>query len=83
MLFRRGSLLSAVIFVYAICSPVNGFFGGSMYSRVSGQRWIKQMAVGALLFPGFLAWIALTINTIAIYYHTARAIPFTSMVSSC
>lgn len=51
-----------------------------MYSRVSGQRWIKQMVVGALLFPAFLAWIALTVNTIAIYYHTARAIPFTSMV---
>lgn len=52
-----------------------------MYSRVSGQRWIKQMVVGAFLFPGFLAWIALTINTVAIYYHASRAIPFTSMIS--
>ncbi|KAI6215882.1 Transmembrane 9 superfamily member [Aphelenchoides besseyi] len=78
---ERGSLLSATIFVYAICAPVNGFFGGSMYSRVGGQNWIKQMVFGAFLFPGFLAWIALMINTIAIYYHASRAIPFTSMLS--
>jgi len=39
------------------------------------------MIVGAFLFPGFLAWIALTVNTVAIYYHASRAIPFTSMIS--
>lgn len=51
-----------------------------MYSRVSGQSWIKQMVVGAFLFPGILSSITLFINTIAIYYHASRAIPFTSMV---
>ena len=52
-----------------------------MYARVSGQSWIKQMVIGAFLFPGLLAWVTLSINTIAIYYHASRAIPFTSMVS--
>lgn len=34
--FSRGSILSATIFVYAACAPLNGFFGGSLYSRQGG-----------------------------------------------
>ena len=91
---ERGSLLSAAIFgdinvfnnkfempaVYAITTPVNGCFGGGMYSRVGGKRWIKQMLVGALLLPGILASLALGVNAVAIGYHASRAIPFTTMV---
>lgn len=35
-LSRRGSLLSTAIFVYAATSPVNGYFGGSLYARMGG-----------------------------------------------
>ena len=30
---ERGSLLSTSIFMYAVTSPVNGYFGGSLYAR--------------------------------------------------
>lgn len=36
-LFRRGSMLSTAIFVYAATSPVNGYFGGSLYARQGGN----------------------------------------------
>lgn len=72
--------MSATIFVYALCAPFNGYFGGGMYSRLSGKRWIKQMVVGSLLFPILIGTVALTINWISIYYHASRAIPFTTMV---
>ena len=72
--------MSATIFVYALCAPFNGYFGGGMYSRLSGKRWIKQMVVGSLLFPVMIGTVALTINWISIYYHASRAIPFTTMV---
>uniref|UniRef100_A0A915EJ72 Transmembrane 9 superfamily member n=1 Tax=Ditylenchus dipsaci TaxID=166011 RepID=A0A915EJ72_9BILA len=78
---ERGSLLSATIFVYAICTPFNGYFGGGMYSRVGGRNWIKQIVVGALLFPFIISIVALSVNSIAIYYHAARAIPFTTMLA--
>lgn len=51
-----------------------------MYSRVGGKRWIKQIVVGAFLFPAALATVGLSINSVAIYYHASRAIPFTTMV---
>lgn len=34
---RRGSMLSTAIFVYAATSPVNGYFGGSLYAKQGGM----------------------------------------------
>ena len=36
-LCRRGSMLSTAIFVYAATSPVNGYFGGSLYAKQGGS----------------------------------------------
>ena len=78
---ERGSILSTVIFVYAATSPLNGYFGGSLYSRQGGKQWIKQMICGALFLPSMISGLALVINCIAIYYHASRAIPFTSILA--
>jgi transmembrane 9 superfamily protein 3 len=77
---ERGSLLNTSILMYAITSPVNGFFGGSLYARKGGKLWIKQMVVGALLVPALISATAFFINFIAIYYQAAKALHFTSMV---
>ena len=78
---RRGSLLSTAIFVYAATSPVNGYFGGSLYARMGGKVWIRQMLVSAFLLPSLVCGTAFFINFIAIYYHASRAIPFGTMVA--
>ncbi|XP_031553580.1 transmembrane 9 superfamily member 3-like [Actinia tenebrosa] len=77
----RGSILSAAIFVYAACAPLNGYFGAGLYSRQGGRQWIRQLVVGALLFPSLVCCTAFVINFIAIYYHASRAIPFGTMVA--
>ena len=48
---ERGSMLSAAIFVYAATSPINGYFGGGLYSRFNGRKWIKQMILSAFFLP--------------------------------
>jgi len=78
---ERGSLLNTAIFMYAITSPLNGYFGGSMYARMGGKLWIKQMVIGALLVPALISGTAFFINFIAIYYQAAKAIHFTSMLA--
>lgn len=78
---ERGSLLSTAIFVYAVTSPVNGYFGGSLYARMGGKLWIRQMLVSAFLLPVLVCGTAFLINFIAIYYHASRAIPFGTMVA--
>jgi len=78
---ERGSLLSTAIFVYAATAPVNGYFGGSLYARMNGKVWIKQMLTSAFLLPVLVCGTAFLINFIAIYYHASRAIPFGTMVA--
>ncbi|XP_057314270.1 transmembrane 9 superfamily member 3-like [Hydractinia symbiolongicarpus] len=77
----RGSIMSTIIFVYAATSPVNGFFGGSLYSRLGGKEWIRQMAVSAFLLPGLVCGSTFFVNFIAMYYGASRAIPFGTMVA--
>lgn len=74
-------MLSTAIFAYAATSPVNGYFGGSLYARLGGRLWIRQMLLSAFLVPVAVCGTAFLINFIAIYYHASRAIPFGSMVS--
>lgn len=78
---ERGSMLSTAIFVYAATSPVNGYFGGSLYAQNGGRKWIKQMVMSAFALPSLVCGTAFLINFIAIYYHASRAIPFGSMVA--
>ncbi|KAH9516628.1 Transmembrane 9 super member 3 [Dermatophagoides farinae] len=77
----RGSILSVAIFVYAAASPVNGYFGGSLYAQFGGKHWIKQMFWSAFAIPLIVCGTAFFINFIAIYYHASRAIPFTTMLA--
>lgn len=78
---RRGSLVTTAIFVYAATSPINGYFGGSLYARMGGKRWIRQMLISAFIVPSVVCGTEFFINFIAMYYHASRAIPFSSMVS--
>ena len=53
---RRGTLLSTAIFFYAATSPVNGYFGGALYSRMGGGELIcvyMYMYMGG----GGLPWV--------------------------
>jgi len=78
---ERGSLLSTIIFVYAATAPVSGYFGGSLYARMGGKVWIRQMLMSAFLLPTLVCGTAFLVNFIAIYYHASRAIPFGTMVA--
>jgi len=78
---ERGSLLSTSIFMFAVTAPVNGYFGGSLYARMGGRSWIRQMFCSAFLLPLVVCGTAFFINFIAIYYHASRAIPFGTMVA--
>lgn len=78
---ERGSMVSIAIFIYAATSPINGYFGGSLYARMGGKVWIRQMMLSALFLPTLVCGTAFCINFIAIYYHASRAIAFTIMLA--
>nr|VZI34539.1 unnamed protein product [Spirometra erinaceieuropaei] len=86
MYTERGGLLSTVIFVYALLSPVNGFFGGRLYPRLGGSARKTPITtfplfIGSLLLPALISAIACGINVLATFYQTSRVIPFLSMLA--
>ncbi|KAF6778499.1 hypothetical protein AHF37_01878 [Paragonimus kellicotti] len=78
---ERGGFISIAIFVFAATAPINGLVGGSLYSQLSGKRWIRQFLLGATLLPILVSSVAFFVNLIAIYYQTSRAIPFLTMLA--
>lgn len=78
---EHGEMVSTGLFTYAVLSPVNGYVGGGLYSRMGGVTWIKQMFCSAFLLPVLVSGTALAVNFIAISYHASRAIPFTTMLA--
>lgn len=78
---ERALLFSTAIFLYAAASIVNGYAGGSLYARMKGQLWIKQLIVGAFFVPAAICSVAFLVNFISIYYGSSRSIPFTVMLS--
>ncbi|UJR10678.1 hypothetical protein I4U23_014872 [Adineta vaga] len=78
---ERALLFSTAIFLYAASSIVNGYAGGSLYARMGGHLWIKQLIVGAFLVPLTICGVTFLVNFISIYYGSSRSIPFTVMLS--
>ncbi|VDO10669.1 unnamed protein product [Rodentolepis nana] len=78
---ERGAILSTIIFVYALLSPLNGFVGGRTYCSLGGKNWIRQHFLGSLLVPALLTAIALVVNTLALFYQTSRVLPFLTVLS--
>ncbi|KAI9182885.1 hypothetical protein H9P43_003796 [Blastocladiella emersonii ATCC 22665] len=85
--------VTAAVFIYAVTSGVNGavsaaycarYGGGSGSGGGSGARrqwWVRQALLSAALVPAASCAVFFAVNLVAIATHSARAIPFTSMVS--
>ena len=80
VLFRQGSILTAMIFLYAVTSMISGYHSGSYYAKYGGKNWIKTMIITSGIWPGVVGTVSFSINFIAIYKTSSRAIPFGTMV---
>ncbi|GES73084.1 transmembrane 9 superfamily member 3 [Rhizophagus clarus] len=77
----RATILTASIFFYTLTSAVAGYTSASTYHVYGGRDWIKNVIVTATLWPGTISVITIIINSIAVYYSSSRAIPFTVMLA--
>ncbi|CAJ0845060.1 10467_t:CDS:10 [Entrophospora sp. SA101] len=78
---ERATIMTASIFFYTLTSAVAGYTSASIYHLYGGRNWIKNVMLTATLWPGTVTIITGLINSIAVYYSSSRAIPFTIMLA--
>ncbi|GBG81452.1 hypothetical protein CBR_g32443 [Chara braunii] len=76
----RGTIVTTFIICYTVFAFVAGYVSGGFYARNDGKHWIKSMLLTASLFPFSCFVIGFVLNTIAVFYGSLTAIPFTTMV---
>ena len=83
----RGEMVSTFIVCYALSSAVAGYTSGSFYRQYFptarselNSQWQKTMIATIFLFPVIVSAVTAVLNTIATYYDTVSAIPFSVLV---
>lgn len=76
----RGSLLMALIFLYALMGIVSGYTTARLYKTFKGKSW--QFATGcvAVFYPGLCFFVFFFLDVVAWYHNSTDAVPFFTMV---
>ncbi len=70
--YNRGSLYSALIFLYALTACVAGYVAASYYKQMEGEFWVRNILLTCFVYCGpFLVMFAF-LNTVAIAYRVRR-----------
>jgi len=77
--YRRGTIVTAFIVVYALTSFVAGYVSGSNYQKNGGKNWLKCFVYTAGIFPGVVFSTAFLLNFIAVGYGSLAHIPLSTM----
>lgn len=66
--YNRGSLYSALIFLYALTACIAGYVAASYYKQMEGEFWVRNILLTCFVYCGpFLVMFAF-LNTVAIAY---------------
>jgi len=77
--YRRGTIATAFVVVYALTAFVSGYMSSSFYIKNGGKNWIKCFVYTASIFPGVVFTIAFLLNFIALSYGSLSYIPVSTM----
>ncbi|XP_065652076.1 transmembrane 9 superfamily member 1 isoform X2 [Hydra vulgaris] len=77
---RHGSMNTAAVLLYALTCFISGYVSNSMYKQINGNNWAWNLILTASLFgvPFFAIWSI--VNSIAWYYQSTQALPFTTVL---
>ncbi|KAI3730463.1 hypothetical protein L1987_61633 [Smallanthus sonchifolius] len=78
--YARGVFWNALVIIYVVTSLVSGYTSVSFYSQLEGTNWTKNLLLtgGIFFVPLFLTFGFL--NSVAISYGTAAALPLRGIV---
>ncbi|XP_065062319.1 transmembrane 9 superfamily member 4-like [Rhopilema esculentum] len=77
----RGSLTTAILFVYVFMGVFAGFHAGRIYKTLRGSHWKSCALLTSLLYPGIVSGTIFFLNFFIWSKHSSGAIPFTTMLA--
>ncbi|XP_057312241.1 transmembrane 9 superfamily member 4-like isoform X1 [Hydractinia symbiolongicarpus] len=77
----RGSLMTAIIFLYVFMGVFAGYYSGRLYKTLKGVHWKRAAFTTGVLYPGFVFSISFFLNFFLWGKQSSGAIPFTTMIA--
>jgi len=77
----RGSLMTAIIFLYVFMGLFAGYYAGRLYKTFKGSHWKRAAFVTGILYPSFVFSISFFLNFFLWGKQSSGAIPFTTMIA--
>ncbi|KAJ8599045.1 hypothetical protein CTAYLR_009812 [Chrysophaeum taylorii] len=77
---KRGAILTAMIVLYALASPVAGFTSARLYRQLGGEAWLSNALLATLAFPVPLALVFVWVNSVALAHGSSAALPFVAII---
>ena len=74
----RGSLVSAVVFLFVFMGMFAGYFSARLYKTLNGQKWKRAALVTGTLYPGVVASLAFILNFFIWGKHSSGAVSYTA-----
>lgn len=78
--YKRNSTMNVAFCVYAISALTCGYFGGAMYKKWQGKRWIFQLISASAVIPSFYLLYKMTLFIFSLYRGNIQAIHLTPLV---
>jgi len=80
---NRGALMTAAIVLYAFTSGVAGNVSATLYAQLGGTAWASNAALTTCVFFVPLGFVFVFLNTVALYYGSTAALPFSTIALVC
>jgi transmembrane 9 superfamily protein 2/4 len=77
----RGSLMTAIIFLYVFMGLFAGYYAGRLYKTLKGMHWKRAAFLTGMLYPGTVSMIGFFLNLFLWGKGSSGAIPFTTMLA--
>lgn len=77
---RHGSMNTAGVLLYALTCCISGYVSANFYKKIGGTNWVWNVVLTTSIFsvPFFVIWSI--INSIAWYYQSTQALPYTTII---
>ncbi|KAJ3071144.1 hypothetical protein HDU98_005792 [Podochytrium sp. JEL0797] len=77
----RGALTNVSILFYIAFSGAAGYASARLYKMMKGEGWYRNVALTALLVPGYVFLLFIVLNFILIGAQSSEAVPFGTMLA--